>query len=85
MPFAEIDLEKYLLPWKIINSYNIRVSIKPRCMYMVWGTLYHYGGNLLKVSVDSLDKAKSITDKILIEKGYVLLTEEQAKKYLLLL
>jgi hypothetical protein len=54
-------------------------------MHMVWGTPYHYWGTLLKVSVDSLDKAKSITDKNLIEMGYVLLTEQQAKKYLLLL
>ena len=103
MPFAEIDLEKYLLPWKKFNSHWTRFPLKGYRRFSVWRTYANkYCGNMadykLEVPLELFntpevplelfntpEEAMQETDCRLIKRGYILLTEEQAKKYLLLL
>jgi hypothetical protein len=93
MPFAEIDLEKYLLPYKKFNSHWTRFPLKGYEQFSVWMTYANrYRGNMadykLEVPLELFntpEEAMQETDCRLIKRGYILLTEQQAKKYLLLL
>jgi hypothetical protein len=83
-----MNIEKYLLPWEYREKYNCHTRkflINNNGFSLFYDKIYNCWKNTDVIWHSTIEEAKNIMDKALIEDNYILIPEDKVDTYKLLL